>query len=381
MARRTAGGGQRGPWVAIAGTRPNFVKLAPLLRAARKRRRRLLWIDTGQHRRAALSRDLLDPGALGEARVRVRAPAPGRGRIPKLAGALRRHLQALEPSFVAVLGDVDSTLAGAMAAHALDLPLVHVEGGLRSNERGMPEERNRKLTDRLSDRLYLTETAALANLDAEGIARRRALVAGNVMADALLHARRAIERAAPDDAGYVMATFHRQAAVDDPKRLAVLVAALVRCAERAPVVFPVHPRTRQKLRASDALRTLATAGVTLMPPLPYVPFLGRLSRAAAVLTDSGGLQVEAALLGVRCVTLRTRTEHRITLDGGNEVVGSDPRRLPAALDRALAAGTPRIRRPRVWDGHAADRIVADWARGFPRPARLPGLPGRTVARL
>ncbi len=382
MAARRAAGDTPGPWVAVAGTRPNYVKLAPLLRAARSVGRRMLWIDTGQHRSAALSTGLLGARALGRPGVRLRAPGPGAGRIPKLATMLEAPLAQLRPSLVAVLGDVDSTLAAALAAWRLDLPLVHVEAGLRSYERGMPEERNRVWTDALSDRLYLTEGEALENLEAEGIARSRSRVPGNVMADALHQAMPAIVRETPAGGDYVLATFHRQAAVDDPRRLAALMDALRRCAAVRPVWFPVHPRTRARLRAGGLLPRGRAGGVRLLPPQPYVPFLGLVRGAGAVLTDSGGLQVEAALLDTPCVTLRRRTEHRITeRRGGNEVVGTDPRRLRAALRRALERPSAEGARPKALDGQAAERIVADWDAGFRRPRRLPGLPARILRRL
>jgi UDP-N-acetylglucosamine 2-epimerase (non-hydrolysing) len=385
MARRAAG---RGTWVAVAGTRPNYVKLGPLVRAARARRRRLDWIDTGQHGTRAMAGAFAEHFRVGEPLARLPGRRPGAGRVAWMAAKLERELRTLAPSLVVVLGDVDSTLAGAIAAWQLDLPLVHVEAGLRSFEPAMPEERNRTRVDALSDRLYASEPSGVENLRAEGVARARIRSPGNVMADALKRARPEIERRAarlagdlPRD-GYVVATFHRQANVDDPARLGGLVRALVRCAHALPVVFPVHPRTRDALRRAGLARALRAGGVRTTAPRGYLDFLGLVRSAAAVLTDSGGLQVEAALLGVPCVTARRRTEHRLTLShGGNRVAGMDLRALPKAMGDALAAGKPRGRTPRAWDGRAAERIVQDWCRGFARPPRLRPFPGGWLRRL
>jgi len=384
MGRGRAAG--RGPWIAVAGARPNYVKLAPLVRAAKAQRRDLVWIDTGQHTSAALTTSMIRDLGLPAPAERLRAPRAGTGRIPRLAARLAPVLAARRPSLVVVLGDVDSTLAAALAAWRQDLPLVHIEAGLRAFQRGMPEERNRILVDGLSDRLYLSEPMAEEHLRREGCARGRIRKPGNVMADALEQHRAGILKAAAGQArrrgSYVVATLHRQANVDVPGRLAGYVEALARVAREHPVVFPVHPRTRQRLRAAGRDPRHLAAGLTAIRPLGYLGFLGLVAGSAGVITDSGGLQVEAALLGVPCVTARRRTEHRLTLThGGNVLAGTDPRRLPAAVRHALSQAPIARRRPRAWDGHAAERIVADWCRGFARPRRLPGPTARALAAL
>lgn len=379
---RGAAGRRRGPWIAVAGARPNYVKLGPLVRAARAAGRRLAWVDTGQHRAAAMSaamaRDLALPAPVARL-PRVRA---GAGRVGRMATVLERVLAPRRPALVVALGDVDSTVAAALAAWRLDLPLAHVEAGLRSGERDLPEERNRRLVDALSDRLYVPEPGARVHLAGEGVPARSVRSPGNVMADALRWARPEIrarqERArARLPEGYVVVTLHRQANVDDPRRLAGWMRALGTVARERPVVFPVHPRTRRRLG-----RRPPPAGLRLTAPRPWLDFLALVAGAAAVVTDSGGLQVEAALLGVPCVTARERTEHTLTLRcGGNRLAGADPRRLPRILARALAAGPPGGALPRAWGGRAAERIVADWQAGFLRPARRPAPSGGLLEAL
>ncbi len=376
-ARRRAAGRRRGPWIAIAGARPNYVKLAPLVRAAARAGRRLDWIDTGQHTAAALTSTMMRDLGLPRPVTRLVAPAAGTRRIAALATSIGTELEKRGPSLVVVVGDVDSTLAGALAAWRLDLPLVHVEAGLRAYEPDMPEECNRILVDALSDRLYLSEPQAVDNLRREGVSLARIRKPGNVMADALLQHRERIEAAAAQHARaqgpepFLVATLHRQANVDDPRRLAAYVNALERIGRERPVLFPVHPRTRARLSEAGADPARWRGGLRALDPLGYLAFLGLVSAASGVITDSGGLQVEAALLGVPCVTARRRTEHQLTLThASNVIAGTDPRRLPSAVHRALAQGAPPMQRPRAWDGRAAERMVAAWRTGFDRPPRL-----------
>jgi len=304
----------------------------------------------------------------------LRAPAPGPKRIAQLTEGLRAQLAELKPSLVVVVGDVDTTVAGALAARQLAIPLAHVEAGLRSRDRSMPEERNRVLVDAISDRLHLSEPQAESNCRRERIALSRIRKPGNVMADALHAVRPALAGTrVPAErrfglGGYVVATLHRQANVDDPRRLAAYVRALETVGRRIPVVFPVHPRTAKKLPRSAS----KTSGVLRTAPAPYLKFLATVGNAAAVVTDSGGLQVEAALLGVPCITARDRTEHRLTLThGGNRLAGNDPRALAGVVRETLERPARLRRRPRAWDGHAAERIVEDWLRGISCGAHQP----------
>lgn len=369
-AARAEGAGRSAAWVAVGGARPNLVKLAPLVRAAEAAGRRLLWLHTGQQQRPELAALLAAEVGLPPPAWQGRHVPPGRGRIGAIARALAAPLGALRPALVVVVGDVDSTLAGALAARRLGLPLAHVEAGLRCGDRSMPEERNRVRVDALSGLLHVSEPGAVGLLRAEGVAPARIHRAGNVVADQLAWARPRLESlprrlgGARRRGAYGVVTLHRPANVDDPARLARWAAALIEAARDLPLLFPVHPRTARGLGAT-LRRRLARGGVTLLPPLTYLPFLGAVARAACVLTDSGGLPVEASLLGVPCLTLRPRYEHRLTLTHGTNVLaGGDPRRLPAALRALLArprrpSGAP----PRDWDGRAAERIVERWTHG------------------
>lgn len=359
--------------MAVAGTRPNYVKLAPLVRAARDAGREILWIDAGQHTDEAMRARIIEDAGLSPASVRIEAPPSGPDRTAKLAAMLEAPLRAMVPSVVLVLGDVDATVAAAQAAWALDLPMAHVEAGLRCGDLTMPEERNRILVDALSDRYYTTEPSAHGHLSVEGLEPDAcALEVGNVMADALLALapRLATSGRIPGEAAPpapILVTLHRQVNVDDPDRLAAYIEALSVIAAERPVHWPVHPRTAARL---GSLEGLARRGIVAEAPLGYLSFLQRLHDAAAVITDSGGVQVEAALLGIPCVVARDVTEHALSLThGGAVLAGRDPAALPAALSEALVAraGTPEM--PAGWDGRAAQRIVADLAAGFDRPER------------
>ena len=357
--------------MAVAGTRPNYVKLAPLVRAARAAGRELLWIDAGQHTDDVMRAQIVEDAGLPPADVTVQAPPPGPDRIAELAALLQEPLDTLAPSVVLVLGDVDATAAAARAAWALDLPIAHVEAGLRSGDLSMPEERNRVEVDALSDRYYTTEPSGARHLAAEGLGpEAHAVEVGNVMADALVAMGPSLatsgripgEEPAP---GHVLVTLHRQANVDDADRLEAFLRALTTvAADVGPIRWPVHPRTAARMEG------LAAEGIDATEPVGYRAFLQLLHDARLVITDSGGVQVEAALLGVPCVVARDVTEHELSLShGGAVLAGADPAGLPDAVQRALAAAGERAEAPMAWDGHAAERIVADLAAGWPRPPR------------
>jgi UDP-N-acetylglucosamine 2-epimerase (non-hydrolysing) len=260
---------------------------------------------------------------------------------------------------VVVPGDVNSTVAAALVASKLAIPVAHVEAGLRSRDRTMPEELNRIVTDHLSDLLLTPSPDADENLRAEGIPPERIARVGNLMIDTLLlHLPRARALDVPGSLGlsprgYAVATLHRPSNVDDPAALARLLGALARVAAELPVVFPAHPRTRARL-AEPALASLAGA-LRVVEPLGYLEFLSLTSAARLVLTDSGGLQEESTALGVPCLTLRENTERPVTVaEGTNEVVGTDPGRIVAAALRALEGGKAG-RVPALWDGRAGER--------------------------
>ena len=347
----------------VVGARPNFVKIAPILREFRERPRFLpVLIHTGQHFSPEMSAFLLDELAVGEPDLNLEV---GSGTPTSQTAAIMRGLENVlrenRPDLVLVVGDVNSTLAAALTAAQFQIPLAHVEAGLRSFDRTMPEELNRIVTDSLSDLLFATEPSAVANLRAEGVAESRIHLVGNVMIDTLLAARAraqrspVLEQLALQHRNYAVATLHRASNVDDPHRLAPLLGVLREVARRLPVVFPVHPRTRQRVEAL----ALDTDGLILCSPLGYLDFLHLQKRAALILTDSGGVQEEATILGVPCLTLRENTERPITLtEGTNRLAGVDPPAILAAAIEALEKPMPSASAPALWDGNASARIAA-----------------------
>ena len=260
-----------------------------------------------------------------------------------------------------VVGDVNSTIACALVAAKKNCPVIHVEAGLRSNDRTMPEEINRILTDQLSDFLFITEKEARANLTREGIADDKIFFVGNVMIDTLLaNLKRARPLPAGLDAngGHILVTLHRPSNVDDPAVLSRLVDCLVAMANAAPLVFPVHPRTRNRLDAAGLTDKLLAAKALLLPPQGYLEMLGLMKLARMVVTDSGGIQEETTALGVPCLTIRENTERPITIEHGtNTLVGVEPEAILKAFRDTLETGGKAGRIPELWDGHAGDRIA------------------------
>jgi UDP-N-acetylglucosamine 2-epimerase (non-hydrolysing) len=255
---------------------------------------------------------------------------------------------------------VNSTLACALVAAKLGVPVAHVEAGLRSYDRAMPEEINRVVTDQISDLLFTTERSAQDNLLREGIPASRVHFVGNVMIDSLMSCLPRAPRptVSASDAGYAVLTLHRPSNVDRPDTLARLLGAIDAVSKRLPVVFPVHPRTMQRIEAHPAARILPPERFDRRPPFGYLEMVGLLRDARLVLTDSGGLQEETTALGIPCVTLRENTERPITVEQGtNTVVGTQPDRILAAVDHILRTGGKRGQRPELWDGQASERIA------------------------
>ena len=351
----------------VAGARPNFMKLAPLFHALEGGPERFL-LHTGQH-----FDDTMSGGFLRD----LGLPAPdenlgaGSGSHAEQTAAVligtAHVIERERPDLVVVVGDVNSTLAAALAAAKLQVPVAHVEAGLRSYDRTMPEELNRILTDALSDLCFTTSPEAAGHLAAEGIGPDRVHFVGNPMIDSLLaFLPRARERGHRPEDPYGVVTLHRPSNVDTDPRLADLVGTLRLVAERIPLVFPVHPRTAERLAEGgfDLGRR-----ITRVPPTGYVEFLGLVDGATLVLTDSGGIQEETTVLGVPCLTLRENTERPITITHGtNRLVGTVRPAVLAAVDDVLAAGRPAPRRPPLWDGQAGVRIagrVRDFLAGRP----------------
>lgn len=356
----------------VAGARPNFMKVAPILRALRARGAEAVLVHTGQHYDAQMSdaffRDLDIPAPDHHLGIGSGTHAEQTARIML---AFEPVLSATRPDWVVVVGDVNSTIACALVASklrdALGCRIAHVEAGLRSNDWGMPEEVNRVLTDRLSDLLLLPSRDAEANLLAEGIPRERIAFAGNVMIDSLLaKVTEAIATDLPVRLGiergqYVVTTLHRPSNVDTPEALRVVLEGLAAVAERLPVVLPIHPRTR---RNAEAFRLGALlARIRTIEPLGYLEMLSLTEGAAVVLTDSGGLQEETTALGVPCVTLRAQTERPVTVTEGTNRMAPWPltaHGMLSAFEDALALGSGG-RQPCAiegWDGRASERIVS-----------------------
>jgi len=353
----------------IAAARPNFMKVAPLWHALRASGDFApVLIHTGQHYDANMSDAIFADLGLGAPDHHL---GVGSGSHAEQTGRVMIAYEAVaaadRPDWLVVVGDVNSTLACALVGVKAGIRTIHLEAGLRSRDRTMPEELNRLAVDVLCDVLWTPSPDGDANLAAEGIAADRVTRVGNIMLDSFEHVRPAIEAAGvPAEFGvaglpYAVVTLHRPSNVDDPAQLERVAAALEAVQRRLPIVFPVHPRTSARLKASGLGARLEAAGVRLIDPLPYVRFMSLVLGSAAAITDSGGIQEETTYLGIPCLTLRENTERPITIsEGTNRLVTPDT--LAAELDRALA--TPRAERPRpeYWDGHTAERCLADLRR-------------------
>lgn len=356
--------------VFAVGARPNFVKMAPVIEAVERLGlfRRLV-VHTGQHYDARMSAEIL--GDLGFPKP-DRFLGVGSGSHGEQTGftliAFERVLLEERPDLVVVSGDVNATLACSLAASKLGVPVAHVESGLRSRDWSMPEEQNRVLTDRLSALLFTHSPEANENLVAEGIPEGSIHYVGNTMIDTLRRlereavARRAWAAYGADEGDYALVTLHRPANVDRTERLRALVDALAGLGRSTRVLFPVHPRTRARLAAGDGLERLERAGVTCVEPLGYLDFLSLESGAGMIVTDSGGLQEEAAALGVPCYTLRSSTERPITISQGtNTLIGDDP----AVIASLRPSGEPPAPCAiPLWDGRAAERVADVIGRAF-----------------
>jgi len=349
--------------LAVVGARPNFVKMAPVTEALAREGIAVRLLHTGQHYDRALSDGFIE--RLGMPQPDANLGVGSGTHAAQTAGVLagvEADLAANPADLVLVAGDVNSTLAAALAATKVHVAVAHVESGLRSRDWSMPEEVNRIVTDRISDLLLCTSADAVSNLAAEGIRDGVELV-GNTMIDSLLRILEATDRAAALEAAgvegraFVLVTLHRPALVDHRDRLAAVIEVLGEVAETAPVLFPAHPRTIAHLeRWGLELPPL----VRLVPPMDYAEFIALEAEARLVITDSGGLQEESSALGVPCLTYRDSTERPVTIEAGtNELVGVDPEALRAAAGRALAADPP-AEPPRIplWDGQAGPRAAA-----------------------
>jgi UDP-N-acetylglucosamine 2-epimerase (non-hydrolysing) len=348
----------------VVGARPNFMKAAPVIRALSNRPDvRQTLIHTGQHYDPALSGiffaqlDLPDPD--------INLDVGSGSHAWQTAEVMRRFEPVLlerKPDIVLVYGDVNSTLAAALVCSKLSIRLAHVEAGLRSFDRTMPEEINRIVTDQLSDMLFTPSEDADINLQREGIPKEKILRVGNVMIDSLVRLLPAALQCAKNGLPerYALVTLHRPSNVDDSASLRRILTALVEINDLLPVVFPAHPRTRQRIKQFG----IDTGKLHFVEPLPYVEFLSLQRNATVVITDSGGIQEETTYLGIPCLTLRSNTERPVTVSlGTNVLVGQDPVLLNSELTRILEGKGKKGSVPPLWDGYAGDRIAEALHRG------------------
>ncbi|MEZ4414465.1 MAG: UDP-N-acetylglucosamine 2-epimerase (non-hydrolyzing) [Gemmatimonadota bacterium] len=365
----------------VAGARPNFMKIAPIVDAfAREGTLRQTLVHTGQHYDSAMSHIFFDE--LGIPRPDVDLGVGSASHAVQTARIMIEFEKVVldsHPDLVLVVGDVNSTVACALVAAKLGVPVAHVEAGLRSFDWGMPEEINRVVTDRLSDLLFTTEESGNHNLRAEGVPDERIHFVGNVMIDTLLaHRDRALATGIVQQLGvkpgsYGVVTLHRPSNVDSLETLGPIAEALAHIAKKRPILFPAHPRTRANLERFGLMEALGD--VRILAPLGYLEFLGLTAQAGFVLTDSGGIQEETTVLGVPCLTARPNTERPVTVtEGTNRLI--EPTRdaildAVASLENAPVGGG---RQPPLWDGHAAERIV-DVVKAFLRERS--GAPVRT----
>jgi UDP-N-acetylglucosamine 2-epimerase (non-hydrolysing) len=350
----------------VAGARPNFMKVAPLIAAARARQGvSSLLVHTGQHYDEQMSAQFFRDLQMPEPDVHLEVGSASHAvQTARVMTSFDATLDQHPTDVVVVVGDVNSTVACALVAVKRGIKVAHVEAGLRSYDRAMPEEINRIVTDRISDYLFTTERTAGETLQREGVPVESVFFVGNVMIDTLMkHRVIARERATvlslagvqPKE--YAVCTLHRPSNVDSLESARRTIAAVSELASRLRVVLPLHPRTARQFQEFGLLETLQAKAVVLSP-LGYLDFLALLDHARLVLTDSGGIQEETTVLGVPCLTFRENTERPITVtEGTNTVVGLDPRRVAAAVDDILSRPAGQGRVPELWDGHAAERIV------------------------
>jgi len=358
----------------VAGARPNFMKVAPVLRALAERRVDNILVHTGQHYDRSMSAAFFEDLGLPEPDVHLEV---GSGSHAEQTARIMERIEPVlidhAPDLTVVVGDVNSTIGAALVCAKLLLPVAHVEAGLRSFDRTMPEEINRILTDQLSDLLFTTSPEAEENLSREGIPSDRIRFVGNPMIDSLdRHLEQArssgiLDRLGLEPNRFALVTLHRPSNVDDPETLGGILEALKDVAAKVPVVFPAHPRTVKMMRAHNLDRlvrldpTSVVAGaVSCIEPVGYVDFVRLMMDARVVLTDSGGIQEETTILGTPCLTLRWNTERPITIElGTNTLIGPDPDSIRRSAAAAIEGPRPEPKRPPLWDGRAGERIASE----------------------
>ncbi len=358
--------------ISVVGARPNFMKVAPLHRAIEKAKQNgaasknleHYICHTGQHYDEKMSKIFFED---------LELPRPdfylgvGSGTHAEQTGKIMIEFEKIllkeKPDYVLVVGDVNSTIACTLTAAKLHIKTIHVEAGLRSNDRKMPEEINRVLTDSISDLLFITEKSGLENLKREGVPDEKIHFVGNVMIDSVAYyLKKAESSKILDELGitagnYVLVTLHRPSNVDNPEQIKKIMEMLYRLSERRKIVFPIHPRTRKNLMKFGLLDFLSQS-VILTDPLGYIDFLNLTKNAELILTDSGGIQEESTYLGVQCITLRDTTERPVTVEvGTNQLLGNNLKLAEKAANEVLDGNKKEGKIPELWDGHAAERIV------------------------
>ncbi len=358
----------------IAGARPNFMKVAPIYAEMKRRPDEFgpMIVHTGQHYDVAMSDAFFDDLGMPKPDVSLGVGSGSHAvQTAKIMTAFEPVLLREKPDWVLVVGDVNSTIACALVCSKLGVKVAHVEAGLRSGDRAMPEEINRILTDAISDLLFTTSQDADENLHREGISDDKIRFVGNVMIDSLLdHMKLAEQSAVREDLGvssgdYAVLTLHRPSNVDVIETFSGILSALLEISTRIPIVFPVHPRTRAKIKEFGYGELIRNSSIKLIEPLGYLDFMRLYSGAKLVLTDSGGLQEETTLLGIPCLTLRNNTERPITVSmGTNQLVGTDPQKIVASAVTILENNEVSSNTiPPLWDGKTAGRICDELVSG------------------
>jgi UDP-N-acetylglucosamine 2-epimerase (non-hydrolysing) len=349
--------------IAVVGARPNFMKMAPIMRALAKTDIEARLCHTGQHYDDNMSKVFFEDLELPRPDIYLGVGSGSHAeQTARIMVEFEKIVLERRPDLVMVVGDVNSTLACSLVCAKLLIPVAHVEAGLRSFDREMPEEVNRMVTDMFSDLLFTTSAEAEPNLLREGVDAAKIHFVGNVMIDSLQFylpkaaASGILDALSVEAKGYSLVTLHRPSNVDDPTVFRGILEALGEAGARQPVLWPVHPRTRKMIAATGV--DPESLGLRLLDPLGYLDFMRLMRDARLVMTDSGGIQEETTVLGVPCLTLRHNTERPVTLElGSNRLVGTDPATIRAAIVEALDGPARSSQVPPLWDGHAAERIV------------------------
>lgn len=358
----------------VAGARPNFMKIAPIMSAIQRTPERLkgYLVHTGQHYDVAMNHTFFLQLGIPEPDVNLEVGSATHAvQTAEIMKRFEPVVDSERPSAVLVVGDVNSTIACALVAAKKGVPVIHIEAGLRSYDRSMPEEINRILTDQISDLLLTTEKAALANLLKEGIDESRIHFVGNVMIDSVLsNLSKAVDwrdvlmthgKPAGNirDKRYIVLTLHRPSNVDDKNVLERLLMTIRKISTQVPVIFAAHPRTMSRIQEFGLNALLEAGNLHLLPPLGYLEMLGLVSKSMLVMTDSGGLQEETTALGIPCLTLRDNTERPVTVDEGtNTIVGSNPELIYSLFSEIMQTGGKSGQVPELWDGKASLRVVS-----------------------